>query len=198
LQAGAGPFEYIFEIMTEIFKHFLDRSLTHVVRFNAKPQQFQESVAEHSFYTVYFTSILLYFLKKVGEKIDETKALKMAIVHDMEEAFSGDILTPFKHYNEEILEAIKKVNRDTIPLIFEDLPKELGKEYVSLWEEETEQVSKEAQVVKLADKISLISKCYEETKVGNEFFKPIYERELEKIKNVEYPWWQKIKKEITG
>jgi len=184
--------------MSKIFEHFLDRSLAHVVRFNGKPQQFTESVAEHSFYVAYFTTILLYFLRKAGEPIDEAKALKIAVVHDMEEAFSGDILTPFKHYNEEILKAIRKVNRDTIPMMFEDLPQELGTEMVNLWLEDAEQSSKEAQVVKLADKLSLISKCYEETKVGNDYFKPIYDRELDKLENIKYAWWQKIKKNILG
>jgi len=178
------------------FEHFLDRSLAHVVRFNGKPQQFTESVAEHSFYVTYFTNILLYFLKKAKEEVDEAKALKIALVHDMEEAFSGDILTPFKHYNEEITEAIRKVNRDTIPMMFENLPENLGLELVELWRQDAEQSSKEAQVVKLADKLSLISKCYEEMKVGNDYFRPIYEKELEKLKSLKHPWWHKIKKEI--
>jgi putative hydrolase of HD superfamily len=180
----------------KVLEHFLDRSLAHVLRFNGKPQQFPESVAEHSFYVTYFTSILLYFLKQAGEKVDETKALKIALVHDMEEAFSGDILTPFKHYNEEITEAIRKVNRHTVSLVFENLPKDLGSELVAFWQQNAEQGSKEAQIVKLADKLSLISKCYEETKAGNDYFKPIYEQELEKLQAVQYSWWEKIKAHI--
>ncbi len=182
--------------MSRIFEYFLDRSLAHVVRFNGKPQHFTESVAEHSFYVAYFTSILLHFLKNAEEEINEVKALKIALVHDMEEAFSGDILTPFKHYNEEITEAIHKVNRNAIPIMFEDLPKDLSMELIKLWTENAEQNSKEAEVVQLADKLSLISKCYEEIKVGNDYFKPIYERELEKLKNLKHPWWQKIKEDI--
>lgn len=183
-------------MMSKTFEHFLDRSLAHVVRFNGKPQQFTESVAEHSFYVTYFTSILLHFLKKVHEEIDEAKTLKIALVHDMEEVFSGDILTPFKHYNEEITEAIRKVNRNTIPLMFENLPKDLSSEFIKLWTEDAQQSSKEAEVVKLADKLSLISKCYEETKVGNNYFKPIYDSQLIKLREIEYSWWQKIKAEI--
>ena len=174
----------------------MDRSLAHVVRFNGKPQQFPESVAEHSFYVAYFTTILLHLLKEAGESVDEAKTLKIALIHDMEETFSGDILTPFKHYNDEILEAVRKVNKEMIPMVFENLPEELASDFIKLWTEDTEQSSKEAQVVKLADKLSLISKCYEETKAGNDYFKPIYERELEKLKNLEFPWWQKIKSKI--
>lgn len=184
--------------MTKVFEHFLNRSLAHVVRFNSQPQQFPESVAEHTFFVAYFASILLYFLKKENETIDEIKVLKMALVHDMEEIFSGDILTPFKHFNQEILTAIQNVSRQTIPMVFEDLPSDLSSEFVALWNEESKQESKEAQVVKLADKISLMAKCYEEMKIGNNFFRPIYEREMEKLKALNQPWWLKIKKDILG
>ncbi|TSC71632.1 MAG: hypothetical protein G01um101470_534, partial [Parcubacteria group bacterium Gr01-1014_70] len=78
------------------------------------------------------------------------------------------------------------------------LPKELSDVFISLWVVETEQKTKEAQVSKVADKLSLISKCYEEMKVGNEFFQPIYERELEKLYTLEHPWWQQMKEEVLG
>jgi 5'-deoxynucleotidase len=181
-----------------IFQHFLDRSLAHIVRFNSHPQHFNESVAEHSFYVAYFTSVLSYFLRKINEPIDEAKAIKIALVHDMEETFSGDILTPFKHHNDKILKAIHEINEEIIPLVFENLPDELSKEFVALWKEDSNQETKEAQVVKLADKLSLIAKCHEEMKAGNEFFKPIYDKELAKLQKLEYPWWRKIKNDIIG
>ncbi len=182
--------------MENVFEHFLDRSLAHVVRFNSRPQHFPESVAEHSFYVTYFASILLFFLKRAGEEVSEARTLKIALIHDMEEAFSGDILTPFKHYNDEVLATIRKVNQETISKLLKKLPDELSQEFIELWNEELKQESKEAQVAKLSDKLSLIAKCYEEMKVGNEFFRPIYDRELSKLYNLEYGWWQKIKGEI--
>ena len=182
--------------MNETFKHFLDRSLAHVVRFNGNPQHFPESVAEHSFYTAYFASVVLFFLKKAGEKVDEAKVLKMALIHDVEEGFSGDIVSPFKHFNKEIMLAIEKVNEETIGFMFENLPKELHNEYLKIWKEESAQDAIESQVVKLADRLSLVSKCYEEMKVGNTFFTPIYEAELKRIEGISYPWWQKIKADI--
>src|SRR3989344_3599901 len=102
--------------MADTFNHFLNRSLAHVKRFNSQPQHFPESVAEHTFYVAYFTIILSSFLKRAGEPVDETKAIKLALLHDMEEAISGDILNPFKHYNDEVLSAIRKVNKETIGL----------------------------------------------------------------------------------
>lgn len=178
------------------YEHFLDRSLTHVMRFSSIPQQFQESVAEHSFFVAYFTSILVYFLKKEKERIDEARALKIALIHDMEEKFSGDILTPFKYYSQELYQAIRKVNRETVPLAFEYLPAPLVKESIAFWKEDVDRKTKEAQVVKVADKLSLLSKCHEEMSLGNVFFTPIYERELKALSDLEWPWWQKIKDKI--
>ncbi len=182
--------------MNDAFEHFLDRSLAHVTRFNGKPQHFPESVAEHSFYTAYFASVILYFLRNAGEEVDEAKVMKMAIVHDAEEGFSGDIVNPFKHFNDQILSAIASVNEQTIGFMFEHLPQGLREEYINIWKEESVQRTKEAQVVKLADRFSLVSKCYEEMKVGNDFFRPIYEGELQRIDKLNYPWWQKIKADI--
>ncbi|OGC54789.1 hypothetical protein A2797_00760 [candidate division WWE3 bacterium RIFCSPHIGHO2_01_FULL_48_15] len=178
------------------FEHFLDRSLSHVIRFSGNPQHFHETVGEHSFYVAYFTAILSHFLKKKGVKIDEAKAMKIALVHDMEESFSGDIRGPFKHRSKEVLDAIRKAGREIIPLVFDDLPADLGKEFVSLWKEDTQQKTIEAQVVKAADELSLIAKCHEEAKVGNEFFRPIYERHLEKLRETKHPWWKEIKDQI--
>lgn len=183
---------------THAYDHFLDRSLSHVMRFSSIPQQFRESVAEHSFYVAHITSILIYFLKKKKERIDEARAIKIALLHDMEEKFSGDILTPFKYYNKEVYNAIRRVNKKTISLAFEHLPAPLAKDFIALWNEDVDRTTKEAQVVKVADKLSLLSKCREEMSLGNAFFKDIYDRELEKLHTLEWPWWQKIKDDILS
>jgi putative hydrolase of HD superfamily len=184
------------ETLPKTFQHFLDRSLSHVVRFSGKPQHFHESVVEHSFYVTYFVAIICHLLRDEGEEIDEAKALKIALVHDMEEAFSGDIIGPFKHYNAEVLGAIRRTNKKIISQVFEDLPKDIASEFISLWKEDLYQKTKEAQVVKLADDLSQIAKCYEEMKVGNEFFSPIYQGAVDKLTTLKYPWWKKISRKV--
>lgn len=179
-----------------IFDHILNRGLAHVIRFNSHPQHFSESVAEHSFYVTYFATILVQLLKESGENIDSEKAMTIALIHDMEEMFSGDILTPFKHHNEHVSQAIRKVNEEMIPEAFEGLPEALKKRFVAFWEEDARQETKEAELVKIADKLALISKCYEEMRAGNTFFEPIYERELEKLYTREEEWWRRIQHHV--
>jgi 5'-deoxynucleotidase YfbR-like HD superfamily hydrolase len=186
--------------MADIFKHIQNRALAHVMRFNITPQHFPESVVEHSFYTAYFVSILCHLLEKSpptgGERVNTKKALEMALVHDMEETFSGDIVTPFKHYSPEVEEAIAKVNQETIPRAFEGLPEALVSYYITLWTEEGKGESIEAQIVKVADKLSLITKCAEEVRVGNESFQEIYSYGVRFLREYNKPWWKKIKGQI--
>jgi 5'-deoxynucleotidase len=181
-----------------LFNYFLNRNLAHVKRFNNRPLLFPESVAEHSFYTAHFTQIICWALKKKKIEIDSQKALSMALIHDAEEGFSGDILNPFKHFNEKIAGAIREVNEETIGMMFEELPKELSKELIDLWHEEQKRESVESQVVKLADSLSLLSKCFEEIEAGNSNFHEIYRKVIKDLNVQKYPWWRKIKGEILA
>src|SRR4030042_3764267 len=182
--------------MAKIFDHLLNRSLAHVTRFNNRPQHFEESVAEHSFYVSYFTLLLTKLLEKKKIKIDTKKALSIAIIHDVEEGFSGDILNPFKHYNEKVYQAIKEVNREMIGEMFIELPTDLSSELVQLWKEENAGKTAESQVVKTADKLSLLSKCFEEIQAGNNYFEEIYKWQLSALKKLDFAWWKKIRKEV--
>lgn len=179
-----------------VFRHILNRSLAHVMRFNLKPQHFPESVADHSYFTAYIASILAGILEKKGIELNKEKALAMALVHDMEEMFSGDIVTPFKYHSAEVTEAIQKVNRELIGDVFSDLPEDMASHFVSLWNEEGKGETIEAQVVKVSDKLSLIAKCAEEVRVGNEFFKEIYDNGMRFLREYDKPWWRDIKDEV--
>jgi 5'-deoxynucleotidase YfbR-like HD superfamily hydrolase len=179
-----------------IFSHILNRGLAHVMRYSSTPQHFPESVAEHSFYTAYYVSLLCDLLGKIDIQANREKAITMALIHDTEEMFSGDILNPFKHYSKEVKEAILQVSREVIPQMYEGLPDDMKEKYISLWNEESQGESIEAQLVKVADRLSLLSKCAEEVKVGNEFFKKISEVHLQFLIDFDVVWWQKIKDQV--
>lgn len=182
--------------MAKFYDHFLNRNIAQVIRFNNRPQHFPESVAEHSYYVAYFAMLLCKVLVKHKVEVDPTKVMQMALIHDSEEGLTGDILNPFKHYNDKVYQAIRDVNLDLIGEVFIDLPKDLADELITLWQEENAATSLEAQVVKVADKLSLISKCFEEIHAGNNYFKEIYSRSLKELSSLKWPWWMKIKGEV--
>lgn len=136
--------------------------------------------------------------QKEKVNIDTHKAVTMALIHDSEEGFSGDILNPFKHFNEKIASAIREVNEETVGLMFEELPANLSKDLIDLWHEEQRRDSIESQVVKLSDSLSLISKCFEEIEAGNSNFHEIYRKEIKKISGQKYPWWKKIRDDVLA
>lgn len=184
--------------MPKIFDHLLNRNLAHVTRFNNRPQHFEESVAEHSFYVAHITQVICWLLTEKKVKIDSNKAIQMALIHDQEEGFSGDILNPFKHFNPKVESAIKEVNKETIQMMFENLPGKMSKDFVKLWQQESARDSIEAQVVKVADTLSLISKCFEEMEAGNSYFAQIYKKELKNLRTLSYPWWKKIRGQVLS
>lgn len=196
-----GTFAVLFGSLANsmnIFDHILNRSIAHIVRFSTTPRHFSESVAEHSFYVAYITAILSKLAKAKGHQVDHAKAISMALVHDMEEQFSGDILGPFKSFSPEVKTAIRKVNKEVIHQCFEGLPESLQNHFVALWIEEGEGESAEAQIVKAADRLALVAKCYEEVKTGNEFFRHIYEGSLHTLRTTKLPWWDDIKDEVLA
>ena len=184
--------------MAKIYDHILNRVLAHVTRFNNRPQHFEESVAEHTFYVAYFVLIICSLLEKKKIKVDTKKALQMALIHDAEEGFSGDILNPFKHFNDNVSKAIRDVNKQMIGEAFEGLPKDLQKNFVELWNEEQVALSTEAQIVKVADKLSLLSKCFEEIQSGNNYFQEIYKWQLSGLKRLDHHWWKKVRDTILS
>ena len=68
--------------------------------------------------------------------------------------------------------------------------------YISLWNEDSKGESMEAKVVKVADRLSLLSKCAEEVKVGNGFFENIYETQFQLLRDLDASWWKKIKDQV--
>ena len=87
---------------------FHERTLGNVIRFSAKRRLKDETVAEHSFHVALYYMILADLEEKFGNKVDKEKLLKAALLHDLEECMTGDIIFHFKHSNEKLAKEIKK------------------------------------------------------------------------------------------
>lgn len=112
-----------------------------------------ESVAEHT----YRVAVLAMLLSDI-EKADTLRAVRMALLHDLPEARTGDLLpgTPGKK------EAEEKAMRD----LLSSLPKGLKEEYRRLWEEYASGKGKEARIVKEADKLEMLLQALEYEREG--------------------------------
>jgi len=113
-----------------------------------------ESVADHT-YRVTLLAMLL--AKEYG--LDETKLMKMALIHDLAEGIVGDIVL-YKGNKKISNEKDKfKKEQEAMKKIFLNLKE--GKEFYSLWIEYERGVSLEAQFLKQLDKIEMIIQALE-------------------------------------
>lgn len=107
-----------------------------------------ESVAEHT----WRLCLMALVLEKYFPEADIARVLKICIVHDLGEALNGDIPAPLQ--SEELSKAANERN-DFLKLM-EDLPAEIQKELIGLWDEYEHASSPEAKAAKALDKLETI------------------------------------------
>jgi putative hydrolase of HD superfamily len=113
--------------------------------YTADPNRF-ESDAEHSWH---LALILLVLEKDLPAPFNLTRALKMALIHDLPEIYAGDT------YAYDTNGKATKQQRETVAAdkLFTLLPPKLEKEFRGLYREYEANKTGEARVVKALDKI---------------------------------------------
>jgi len=152
--------------------------LSIISRFNFKSRLHHESVAEHSFYTTLYASIISDMIKPYC-KIDSELVLKMSLIHDAEEAILGDVLATTKL-------AIK----DTYNKLAESIVDNLLFDYAKYWKTYNDNKIVECLIIKFADKVSGVSFCMSEIELGNKLFLSTlseYKNVISKFETYNYP-----------
>lgn len=129
-----------------------------------------ENVAEHSFYVAQLTHLLCTIANDVFHReIATEQAVMMALFHDATEVFTGDIPTPVKHHNPEVLLSFRGIEQLAAERLIQMIPEELRSSYASLIG--GKQVDSELkQIVKAADLLDAYLKCATELSAGNREF----------------------------
>lgn len=107
-----------------------------------------ESTAEHT----WRLCLMIMLFEKTYPEIDTLRLMKMAIIHDLGEAISGDIAAV------DQIEGIDKgvEERKDLLLLMAPLPEDLQREILTLWDEYENASSKEALLAKAFDKIETL------------------------------------------
>ena len=132
-----------------------------------------ESVADHTF----SMSTIAMVLSDL-QNLDTHKVLKMCLLHDVAESITGDF-TP-----DEITKKEKtNLENNTMQEIFGHLPKELQNDYLAIWNEYNENVSKEAKLVHEVDKLEMVFQGleYAENGIEKEKLNPFFDSAKKQI-----------------
>ena len=143
------------------------RSLMTVGRFSVYKCHFREDVAQHSYFTALYAMVLADLEKEKGTKVDVERLLRMALLHDAEEARTGDIHHPFKHQDASFAEKLDNRALEWFEKLMGSLPPSLAHEYIRLRRASRETSLTEVNIVKAADKIEALLWAYEEYLLGN-------------------------------
>lgn len=106
----------------------------------------RESVAEHC----WMASLMAYFMKDEFPDVDMDKVIRMILIHDLGECFTGDI--PVFNKTEEHEEKEKELLYQWV----RTLPKELAEEMIALYEEMEKRETLEAKVFKAIDGLEAV------------------------------------------
>lgn len=144
-----------------------------------------ENISEHSLQTAFFAHALITIEnKRFGKKLDADRAAVLAMFHDCSEILTGDMPTPVKYFDPNIIEAYKKIEEKSCEKLVSMLPKDLQEEYNSILFFNGEQDNDLQKYVKAADKLSALVKCIEELRMGNDEFKKAKESTEDALKKM--------------
>ncbi|MDR2590589.1 MAG: 5'-deoxynucleotidase [Oscillospiraceae bacterium] len=145
-----------------------------------------ENIQEHSHMVAVIAHALAIIKRDVfGENIDPGLAASIALYHDSSEIFTGDMPTPIKYYDPEIMEAYKKVENVASEKLLKALPIEFRESYATYIKPNKDDYV--YSLVKAADTMGAYIKCIEEQKSGNPEFSHAKEQSLRKLESLKMP-----------
>ena len=144
-----------------------------------------ENVQEHSHMVAVLAHALAVIRRDVfGTPCDVNAAATAALYHDAGEILTGDLPTPIKYNNPEIMAAYRQVEAEAAQKLLEMLPESMRAAYAPLLAESDPELK---PLVKAADKLAAYIKCIEERRAGNDEFLQAEKRSLETLQGYHLP-----------
>lgn len=144
----------------------IGNQLRYVDRFSTCRRNHKENVAEHQFFTAFFTLMICAHLG--NRTVNGSDALVRALVHDIEEHCTGDVIRPVKHGSKNAQEALESAGQAFCKKFFESLTKNVpvATSLYATWKDAKDNTN-EGRVVKFADFLSVLAYLNQEVRSGN-------------------------------
>ena len=144
-----------------------------------------ENVQEHSHMVAVLAHALAVIRRDVfNTPCDVNAVATAALFHDAGEILTGDLPTPIKYRNPDIMAAYRQVEAEASEKLLDMLPDELRAAYAPLLGEPDPALK---PLVKAADKLSAYIKCIEERRAGNDEFLQAEQKSLEALRGYGLP-----------
>ena len=159
--------------------------MKNIARWALMRNSFPENVQEHSHMVAVIAHGLAVIRRDVfGIPCNPDRAAAAALFHDASEIYTGDMPTPVKYFNPEIMAAYKQVEALASDKLIHTLPEAMKPAYRELLAGQDEET---VRLVKAADKLSAYIKCLEELKSGSSEFSLAAEQTRAKLEAMHMP-----------
>lgn len=143
------------------------RRLSHVYRYTTSPCNRKENVAEHCYYVCFLSFVIGRQFKQMGCIVDMESLYERAILHDLDEALTGDIIRSVKHG----FPGLKSALNDASEVMMDHLSRGVQIDSMTdIWRDSKEGV--EGHIIHLCDLLTVVSYVIEEILFGNRHLKP--------------------------
>ena len=159
--------------------------MKYIARWSLMRNASTENVQEHSHLVAVIAHALAVIRRDVfGQDADPGKVAAAALFHDASEILTGDLPTPIKYFDPDIMSAYKRVESVASRKLLSSLPEIMRPEYEQLMSVSDDET---LQLVKAADKLAAYIKCVEELKTGNHEFRLASEQSRKKLIDLDMP-----------
>lgn len=154
--------------------------MRYIERWSLMRNSIHENIQEHSHMVAVIAHALGVIRRDVfGTPCDADACATVALYHDASEILTGDLPTPIKYHDDEIMSAYRRVEQIASEKLLNMLPVELRGAFEPVL---TGDMVKELHpIVKAADKMSAYIKCIEERKAGNNEFASAEQQTLDAL-----------------
>ena len=159
--------------------------LKYIPRWSLMRQNVEEDLAQHTSDVALITHTLcLLANRKFDRNVNSEKVAVAALYHDVSEILTGDMPTPVKYNNPNIMSAYKAIEAHAVNKLLETSDPDI-KEDLRPYMTQESLTEYEKKLLKAADKICALTKCMEELQSGNKEFESAYKTTYQSLEEMD-------------